>query len=74
MKPYWWIYDELAECGWLIEGLVYVKSPHMPVPVRPRHDQGSGDELSAVHLSTILVHDTCAMPQRSLVPKVHLQK
>ena len=60
--------------GRLIEGLVYLKSPHMPVPMRTRHDQGIGDELTAVHLSTILVHDICAMPQRSLVPKVHLQK
>ena len=40
--------------GRLTEGLVYVKSPHMPVPMRPRHGQGRGDELTAVHLSTFL--------------------
>ena len=56
--------------GQLIEGLVYFKSPHMPVPMRPGHGQGIGDELTAVHLSTFLVHDICAMPQRSLIPKL----
>ena len=35
-------------------GLVYVKSPHMPEPMRPRHGQRIGDELTAVHLSTFL--------------------
>ena len=55
--------------GRLIEGLVYVKFPHMPEPMRPRRDQGIGDESTAAHLSTILVHDICAMPQRSLDPK-----
>ena len=33
---------------------LYAKSPHMPVPMRPRHGQGIGDELTAVHLSTFL--------------------
>ena len=40
--------------GRLIEGLVHVKSPHMPEPMRPRHGQGVGDELTSVHLSTFL--------------------
>ena len=30
-----------------------------------RHDQGSGDELSAAHSSTVLVHDICAMSEIS---------
>ena len=41
----------------------------MPQPKWSKHDQGLGDELTAVHLSTVLVHDKCAIPQRSLVPK-----
>ena len=40
--------------GLLIEGLEYVKSPRMPEPMRPRHGQGIGDELTAVHLSHFL--------------------
>ena len=27
---------------------------HMPVPMRPRHGQGVGDEFTAVHSSTFL--------------------
>ena len=49
------------------KGLVYDKSPHMTEPKRPKHDdQGIGDELSAVHLSTFLVLDSYAPCLRDL--------